>query len=153
MRKGLISLMLLTVGLGSIQAKSNFTGTWKMDPAKSDLKSGPAPEARLDRITYEEPNLKDTITQSMRGRESTYDMNYSTDGTATTNLVRGNQMKSVARWEGEELVVDTKGSVAGRGVTFKDRWSISADGKTLTLQRHLNTPLGEGDQTLVFDRQ
>jgi hypothetical protein len=151
----LFLLLSLAAALGTVQAqaKPDFSGTWKVNLSKSDFGSGPAPESRTDKISYEDPNLKDTITQSLRGRETTYDMNYATDGKETTNTVRGTEVKSIARWQGDELVVDTKGSIGGRPLTFNDRWSLASDGKTLTLQRHLVSPMGETDQKIVFDKQ
>lgn len=150
----LTAFFLFTMSFGAqAQTKPNLSGTWKMDPAKSTFGGGPAPKSRLDRISHNEPNLKDTITQDLRGRESTYDMNYSTDGSETSNSVNGTAVKSAAKWEGDELVIDTKGSIMGRSLKFHDRWSLSPDGKTLTLVRHLSNPMGESDQTIVFDKQ
>jgi hypothetical protein len=147
------ALLSLTSGLLA-GPKADMTGTWKMDPAKCSFSGpAPAPDSRLDRVTFDGPHMKDTITQSLRGRESTYDMNYSTDGAETTNTVRRTTVKSTARWEGGDLVIDTKGSIMGRPITFKDRWSVSPDSKTLTIRRHLSNPMGESDQTLLFDRQ
>jgi hypothetical protein len=39
------------------------------------------------------------------------------------------------------------------GVKFTDRMSLSADGKTLTSKVRITTPQGDGDLTIVFDRQ
>lgn len=148
----LFTLMVLTVGFGLVQAqgKSNLSGTWKMDAGRSDFGHGPAPDSRIDRITQDDPRLKDTITQSNRQGEMTYDMNYTTDGQESTNTVRGNHVKSAARWEGDELVIDSK---VGARAEIKDRWSISPDGKTLTLQRHLVGPMGSTDQKILFEKQ
>ena len=143
--------MTLAIGLAQAQTKSAFNGTWKMDVAKSEFGTGPAPQSRTDRISYADPNLKDTITQNLRGNETTYDMNYTTDGKECANKVRGNQVKSTARWVGEELLVDSK-VFAIREATMKDRWSVSADGKTLTLQRHMSGAFNT-DQKIVFERQ
>ena len=148
-----VSLMFLTLAIGTTQAqnKSDFNGTWKMDAAKSEFGSGPAPQSRTDRINYADPNLKDTITQNLNGNETTYDMNYTTDGKECDNKVRNNPVKSTARWEGEELVVDSK-VFAIREQNMKDRWTVSADGKTLTLQRHMTGHFNT-DQKIVFEKQ
>ncbi len=142
--------VVLAVGLGQARARTNLSGTWKMDAEKSEFGHGPAPDSRMDRITYDDPNLKDTITQSNRQGEMTYDMIYTTDGKTSTNTVRGNQVKSIARWEGDELVIESK---VGMRAEIKDRWSLSPDGKTLTLQRHMSNPMSATDQKLVFEKQ
>jgi hypothetical protein len=148
-------VFLMLVGAVQGQTKSDLNGTWKMDPAKCEFGSGPAPvpERRTDRISYHEPNLKDTITQMRRGQETTYDMNYLTDGTETNNAVPNGDVKSTAHWEGDTLAIDTKGKIGGHSVTFKDRWTLAPDGKTLILHRRLGTFFGETLQKIVFDRQ
>jgi hypothetical protein len=142
--------LALAFGLVQVQAKVNLTGTWKMDPSRSEFGHGPAPESRLDRITQEDSSLKDTITQSNRQGEITYDMIYATDGSTSTNTVRGNPVKSTARWEGDDLVIESK---IGMHAEIKDRWSLSPDGKTVTLHRHMSNPMGSTDQKLIFDKQ
>jgi hypothetical protein len=50
-------------------------------------------------------------------------------------------------------VVETKGSFSGNEFTSKDRWSLSADGKTLNIARHLSSAMGEADMKTVFEKQ
>jgi hypothetical protein len=144
--------LLVACGLMQGQTKANLNGTWKMDPAKSDFGPGPVSDSRLDRIGIEGTTLKDTITQKLHGGpESTYDMIYSLDGKESTNHVRGNLVESTAQWEGDELVVDSKVH-ALRLAIMKDRYSISADGKTLTLVRHISGARN-AEQKIIFDKQ
>ncbi len=143
---------MVVCGLMQGQTKANLNGTWKMDPAKSDFGSGPVSESRLDRIGIEGTTLKDTITQKLRrGPENTYDMIYTLDGKESTNHVRGNLVESTAQWEGDELVVASKVH-ALRLAIMKDRYSVSADGKTLTLTRHMSGAI-DAEQKIIFDRQ
>lgn len=143
--------IMMACGLAG-QTKPNLTGVWKMDPARSDFSSGPVTESRLDRITLDGANLKDTITQKLRHRaESTYDMIYTIDGQECTNHVNGNVVKARLRWEGDQLVIDSK-VYALRNAQIEDRWALSADGKTITLKRHM-TGAVTADQTVIFDRQ
>ncbi len=135
------------------QAKPNFSGSWKLNVNKSDFGPMPAPDSRSDTITQADPEIKDSFTQSGQMGEITADVKYLTDGTETTNTLRGNEIKSVAKWEGDELVVASKTSFNGAGVTFNDRWTLSADGKTLTIQRHAISPMGEADQKIVLEKQ
>jgi hypothetical protein len=147
------ALLAVAFGLLDAQAKPNFSGTWKLNTSKSDFGAMPAPDTRTDKITHEDPDLKDSYTQSGQMGEITAEMKYSTDGRETTNSVRGNEIKSTAKWEGDELAIDGKASFNGADVTLKDRWSLSADGKTLTIQRHVNSPMGETDQKIVLEKQ
>jgi hypothetical protein len=144
--------LIMACGLAPGQTKPNLNGVWKMDPARSDYSTGPVSESRLDKISLDGPNLKDTITQKIRHRdESTYDMIYTIDGKECINHVNGNVVKSTAQWQGEELVIDSK-VFALRNAAIEDRWSLSADGKTITLRRHM-TGAVTAEQTVIFDRQ
>jgi hypothetical protein len=49
--------------------------------------------------------------------------------------------------------VDTKGSFGGNDFTAKARWTLSGDGKTLTVTTHFSSAMGEGDVKEVFDKQ
>ncbi len=150
--KRIVFPLIMAGGLAHGQTKPNLNGGWKMDPARSDFGSGPVSVSRLDKIVLDGPNLKDTITQKLqRGPESTYDMIYTIDGKECTNHVRGNLVKSTARWDGDELVIDSQ-VFALREAAIQDRWSLSADGKTITLRRHM-TGAVTAEQTLMLDRQ
>jgi len=148
-----VALLAAAFGLLQAQAKPNFSGTWKLNASKSNFGPMPAPEARTDKITHQDPDLKDSFTQSGPMGEVTAELKYSTDGKETTSSVRGNQIKSTAKWEGDELVIAGKTSFEGGDVTLADRWSLSADGKTLTILRHVNSPMGETDQKIVLEKQ
>ena len=150
----LIVVCVLLAAAGFIQAqnKPDFNGIWKMDPAKSDFGGGPVSESRLDKIALDGINLKDTLTQKLQhGHETTYDMIYTIDGKECTNHVRGNLVKSTAHWEGSELVIDSK-VFALLKANIQDRWSLSADGKTITVRRHL-TGARNADQVVTLERQ
>ncbi len=147
------AVMLAALFALMAQAKPNFSGTWKCNISKSDFGQMPAPDTRTDKITHEDPDLKDTLSQSGQMGEVTADLKYSTDGKETTNSVRGNEIKSTAKWEGDELVINGKGSFQGADITLTDHWSLSGDGNTLTIQRHVTSPMGETDQKIVLEKQ
>lgn len=147
------AVMLAALFALMAQAKPNFNGTWKCNISKSDFGQMPAPDTRTDKITHEDPDLKDTLSQSGQMGEVTADLKYSTDGKETTNSVRGNEIKSTAKWEGDELVINGKGSFQGADITLTDHWSLLGDGNTLTIQRHVTSPMGETDQKIVLEKQ
>ncbi len=146
-------LLAAAFGLAGAQAKPNFSGAWKLNAGRSDFGAMPAPDSRADKITHQEPDLTDSFTQSGQMGEVSAELKYSTDGKETTNTIRGIEIKSTAKWEGDDLVIAGKGSFNGADVTLNDRWSLSADGKTLTIQRHVNSPMGETDQKIVLEKQ
>jgi hypothetical protein len=82
-----------------------------------------------------------------------YDLVYTTDGKECVNHMGDNEIKSTLKWEGDDLVADSKGSFDGNDFTAKDRWSLSDGGKTMTVQRHISTAGGDFDMKLVFEKQ
>ncbi len=56
-----------------------------------------------------------------------------TDGAECVNQVCGNEVQSPLKWSGEALTFD--------------------DGKTLTVDRHINSPQGELDVKIVLEKQ
>ncbi len=152
----LVSLTLLTlaVGLVQAQAKSDFSGTWKLNAAKSDFGPMPPPDSVTEKITHQDPSIKANVasTGGMQG-DMSYDVSYTTDGKECVNKVGENEFKSTLSWDGDVLVVDTKGSFSGTDFTSKDRWTLSSDGKVLTVTRHVSSAMGDADMKEVFEKQ
>jgi hypothetical protein len=138
---------------GQAQAKPNFSGEWKLNTSRSDFGPMPAPATRTDKITHADPSLKVTTTQSGPSGEATFDLKYTTDGGESTNEFRGNPMKSTTSWDGDTLLINTKGSFAGNEIKLADKWSLSGDGKVLTINRRITSPQGELDQTIVLEKR
>jgi hypothetical protein len=49
--------------------------------------------------------------------------------------------------------LDSVREFQGSELKLHDVWTLSADGKTLTVNSHLAVPQGEFDVTWVFDKQ
>lgn len=134
------------------QIKPHLEGVWKMDRARSEFPSGPVSDSRMDRITINGMSLKDTITQKLHGHaESTYDMNYTLDGKDSFNEVNGRKVKANAYWEGNDLVIEST-VYAIRNTQILDRWSLSADAKTIVLKREMRGAVN-ADQKVFLERQ
>lgn len=134
-------------------AAPNFSGNWKINAAKTDVGPLPAPEKYEQKIDHKDPSLKFTINQASQMGEFTSDHAYTTDGAECVNKVRGNEIKSKVTWEGEKLKFDSKMNYQGAEVSFLDKWTLSADGKVLTIERHIASPQGEIDVKYVLDKQ
>jgi hypothetical protein len=134
-------------------AQPNFTGDWKLAVGKSEFGQFPPPSAMSQKVTHEDPSLKVATKMSTDNGDFEFAGNYSTDGKETTNEFGPASMKSTAKWEGEVLVIDTKGRFGDNDLTMKDRWTLSADGKTMTLVRRWSSSMGDVDQKLVFEKQ
>lgn len=142
---------LLICLLGLAQSKPDFSGTWKMDVAKSDFGALPAVQGGTLKIEHKDPSLKLTTTTMGASGERTFELSFTTDGAECTNFVGNIEVKTVAKWDGETLVLEHK--AAGGEVVVKDRWSLSPDGKTLTLVRQWSGSQGETTQKLIHEKQ
>jgi len=147
-----MALALILLALPAL-AKTDFSGDWKLNVSKSEFGPMPPPSSMTGKVTHQDPKLKLAVKQSGERGDLEYEMNYSTDGTETTNEMRGNTMKSIAKWDGDALVIETKGTFGDNAVTIQDRMSLSADGKTLTLKRHFSSSMGEADLTYNLEKQ
>jgi hypothetical protein len=147
------AVVTLILGLASAQAKSDYSGTWKANPSKSDFGPMPAPDSLTEKIVHEDPSLKINVVQTGGQGDQTYDMVYTTDGKECVNHPGGNEFKTTLNWEGDDLVANTKGSFDGNEFTAKDHFTLSDGGKTLTVTRHISTGMGEFDMKIVLDKQ
>ena len=144
---------LTAVGLAAgADSRPNFSGEWKMNAAKSNFGPMPAPESRTDKIDHKDPSLKLTSTFTTPQGERTREWSCTTDGKECENAMGQVSFKSSTKWDGGNLVVDSKGSFSNNEVQIKEKWSLSEDGKTLTIERHLSSSMGEGDQKIVLEK-
>jgi hypothetical protein len=134
-------------------SKPDFSGDWKLNVGKSDFGPMPAPTSRTDKVDHKDPSLKFTSRQVGPQGEITREWSCTTDGKECSNTLFGNTWKSTAKWDANNLVVESKGSFNGNDVQSKEKWTLSPDGKTITINRHLAGPMGEADQTIVFEKQ
>lgn len=135
------------------QAKSDFTGEWKLDVAKSDFGQMPAPQSAVQKIAHDEPNLKVVSTQVSSRGEFTSERNYTTDGKECVNKMRNSEVKSTLKWDGDTLVISSKFAFQDNEITTTERWTLSGDGKVLTIKSHFSSSQGEGDSTRVWNKQ
>ena len=148
-------ILLASLGTLSLIAgdKPNFTGTWKMNPAKSDFGKMPVP-AKLERVVqHAEPRLTvQSVTSSPQGELKSVSL-YTTEDKESVNTVRGSQVKSVASWVGPTLTIRSTRQVQNVEVVAVEHWSLSLDGKVLTVINKISTPGGTVEATTVLDRQ
>ncbi len=133
-------------------AKPNFSGTWKLNVAKSDFGVIPGPESRTDIIDHSDPSLKVSVKEEGPQGKRDYALVMSTDGKENVNNP-GIEIKSTATIEGSTLVMNRKLKFQENDIAIKEVWTLSEDGKTLTVNSHLASPMGETDQKFVFEKQ
>jgi hypothetical protein len=155
LQKTLVAVLTVTAFAASLaaQTKPNYSGTWKLNVAKSDFGPIPGPDSQTNVIEHNDPVLKVNSTAERPQGKQNATLMYTTDGKEVTNKQGPNNIKSTAVWEGSNLVINSKFTLNDSDVTIKSVWTLSADGKTLTEDRHLAAQMGEADQKMVFEKQ
>jgi hypothetical protein len=146
----LVALSLVSV---SAQQKPDFSGTWKLNVAKSDFGILGGPTSRTDVIIHKDPSLSNSVTAEGAQGKVESKINYTTDGKEAVNKIGDREIKSTLKWAGSVLVINSKFTYNDADVVGEDNWTLSADGKTLTITRHFTSSLGDADQKFVFEKQ
>ena len=138
-------------------AKPDFTGKWSLDAAKSDFGQVPAPDSMVHDIEHKEPNLKVMTSVKSAAGDTTNTRTFSTDGKESTNKLSmmGTEqaVTTTAKWEGPSLIVSASFEAQGTTVQLIDTWTLSGDGKVLTIGRVVKTPQGDFTTKTVFNKQ
>jgi len=162
MRRTLLFLALaalIPAAGATAQDHPDFSGTWKINLIKSD-----APPAGRGGQQMDMSNVMQTITQTAEvltvvqtGMGPERNLTYYLDGRESTNAAMRGEMKSTARWEANQLVIESTATMqtpnGERSITTKEVRSLSKDGKTMTLTSTTDTPMGTRTRKTVFDKQ
>jgi hypothetical protein len=133
------------------QSKPDFSGTWTLDPSKSD-----APMGRGGRGGAAGPMTitQDASTLTQKRGEQT--LAYKLDGSESSNEVNGRggaqTVKSKAHFEGAKLVIESTREIQGFSISTKEERTLSADGKEMTIQTTASTPQGDINNKQVFTK-
>lgn len=146
------ALCVFTAGLLSAADKPNFTGQWKLNVEKSNFGPMPAPSSQTLKIEHTDPDVTTTTDQESDQGKMSYVIKYKTDGSEVANDIRGAQAKSVGKWEGEAIVVTTKLDFQGTEITLSNTMKMESAGKNMSTVTKIQTPQGEFEQSLVFDK-
>jgi hypothetical protein len=118
----------------------NFTGTWIADLRKSRFVGQP-PKAISIKIDQSSRELQEELVITrLDGNTERVVFKCWINGEPDRNSLNGRLVRGDARWEGEELVIESWIQLAAREMHFCDCWSLSSDGQTLTME-HRNDDL------------
>ena len=146
-------LTLLLLLAASMFAATDFTGDWKLDASKSDFGPMPAPDKLIMKVSHKEPDLKVATEQVSQQGDVKSDSVYTTDGKDCKNKMRGNDIISKLKWEGDALLMVSKADFQGNEITLSDKWTLADEGKTLIIERKIAAPQGEFEVKQVLTKQ
>lgn len=134
--------------------KPDFSGIWKLNNAKSDFGPMPGGPDKFERtIDHKDPSLKMTTVQAFQGQERTNNVEYTIDGQEKTVETAMGPMKVTPVWKGDNLEITVRREFQGSEIKSVETWSLSEDGKTLTVKTDISAPQGEFTLKFVLDKQ
>jgi hypothetical protein len=156
----LIVSFLMLSGASVIAQNPNFTGSWKLNESKSTL-----PEMGFRRpatkITVKQDNIAlnaDRVSAGRDGEERVTKEKVTLDGKVSENVVMQDRTrKSTATWSADGKVLEIKSSMTfdmngeTREMKSSEKWKLSADKNTLTIEAITDGRDGEIKSTLVYD--
>ena len=148
--------------------KTDFSGTWKLNPEKSDSMPGMGRGGRggggsgggegsqsreMTMVISQEDHVLNILREGGQGQMEMA----LTPGEGPQEIsTPGGDATVEAWWQGRDLVVgqvqqrqSPRGSMT---IEQEQTWSLSEDGNTLTQRVKIKTPRGDFDMNLVFDR-
>ena len=160
-----IILSLVIPAAAAAQGKTDFSGSWTFDEAKSD----PAPArggggggggrggGRMGGAPATAMTIKQSATEltidrtTAQGNQTAV---YKLDGSDSTNTIGPGPATSQASWNGPTVVIATKQTVQGRGgeITVESKDVYSREGNTLVIQTTRTTPFGTQNRKLVYNK-
>ncbi|HEV8487391.1 MAG TPA: hypothetical protein VGV87_27840 [Blastocatellia bacterium] len=147
-------LVVLVVAIAGVwpaqaQTKTNVSGTWKMNRAKSKFAEG-GPEAITIKFEQQDASIHEWLTIGGTQGERTLEFTYKTDGSQNAAQVEGRDIKTMAKWEGDSLLVVL---TEGNGGTFSRKFTMADGGKTMTIAVRQTGPNGDKDDTVLLEKQ
>ena len=151
----IIFIILAFSGSAFAQAKPDFSGTWTLDMAKSDLGQGkPSTQAATRTVTVVIKQTPAVLAIERKAGEQVETATLKLDGSESVNKSpSGQDIKSTSRWVGSTLVTKSMMSTGEGTAEMSDVRSLSADGKVMMLDVTRKTPRGDVKQKLIYNRQ
>ncbi len=137
----------------------DFSGTWKLNEGKSDLGQFGSRGIATKIVAEQKADAIVLVkTSSMQGQENTTTETLPFSGKETELTTETSKKKSTLKWsaDGNTMVISYDLAVTFNGQSFDikgvESWSLSADGKNLTVNITRTTPQGEITTKAVYDK-
>jgi len=150
-----LTFILLTVITLHAQQPTNFSGSYRFDDKKTDLGGVPSSQVPSSLKAVQDGD-KLTITRTQDG--STYTENFANGAISDITLPSGAHRKASLTWNAEKTrFTVNSNSITPDGQTgskIVEIWSLSADGKMLTLDRNVTQANGlKYDVRVCYEKQ
>jgi hypothetical protein len=132
-------------------ADPDFSGTWTLNDARSEQQRLPVAPWKLIKVEHKDSQVRCVPVDPAPDPKKTAMMNFVTTGRETAHPLGDASGKSIAKWEGSALLINTL--VSGpSSYTQMDRWKLSRDGLVLTIRRQIVNLHGDSESILVYEK-
>lgn len=159
---GVVALVAFSAALAQQTAKADFTGVWTLDTAKSE---GLPPTFKGQKLTVKHTGDRVEIESKItldEGDRSDTDA-FTLDGKAADYKPKGpggleGTGKRTATWSADGRGIDLNEAatfdtpMGSADVKITRKWSLSPDGKTLTIEINADTPMGAQHSKRIFTK-
>jgi hypothetical protein len=145
----IVELVVLATQIGSAQdPERDFSGTWRLNTARSDIRSRFDIPSGFLRITQTASTM--TVSASAQEGEPAATIVYPVAGKSERSQMGGITFNIATKWEGSALLANI---IAGGQADYvlSERWVRSRNGSRLTITRTLEGRGSEIESTLAYD--
>ena len=142
-------VVYLAAASTSEQTAPDFSGTWKMDPSRSESAHQDAPIGPVWLVIHQSPDefrLETRRSEPHSKVASTEVLTFHYDGKELLNpSSAGGPVKAKAHWDGRKLIAETERDINGATVTTMQIFELSPNGKEIAIQKSLTVQHGYRD--------
>lgn len=139
------------------QGKPDFSGTWVLDMAKSDMGQARSrtPAASMQKVTLVIKQTPSLFSTTRKVGDHSETATEKLDGSESVNKSpSGHDIRSTSRWVGSTLVTNSTMAMDAGNAESTFARSLSADGKELTIDTTTKSPGGTVKKMkLIYNRQ
>ena len=156
MRKAVQTVLLVLSLVSPLAfAATDFSGTWVLDPAKSDFGAGAgAAKSSMATVTLVIKQTPTILTTERKLGDQAGTATQKLDGSPSVNRTpSGADVTSTSTWVGATLVTKSKAVIQGTPTESSGVRSLADGGKTMIIEITRQAPRGEVKQRLIYNRQ
>jgi hypothetical protein len=123
----------------------DLSGTWKMDPSRSESAHQAVPIGTVILIVKQTPTqitMESRRTEPGKTEVQSEVLSFLLNGMESTTRVFDVPVKTKAHWDGNRLITETERTVNGASVTTRNVHTLNATGKELKVDKTLTVQHG-----------
>ncbi len=152
-KKTSLAFLIVIAVCSLVLSAPDFSGKWVLNKDQSTMRTrdGEKPDITMTiEQTGDTLKVKQESPVEFMNREYSYKLNGETQEVAGRG---GRTSKVTPKWEGDVLVVTSVREGQQGAMTSTERWQLSADGKTLTIDGKNQSSRGEFESKMVYQKQ